>query len=329
MIMEDNDYTIRVVSEILESNGSSSMATVCAGSLALLDAGIPIKGQVSGIAMGLIVDGSRFAVLSDILGDEDHLGDMDFKVAGTDKGLTACQMDIKVRGLSMDILRAALEQSKRGRKHILDKMNEALDAPRTELSPYAPRLQKIEIPVDMIGAVIGSGGKVVQELQRTTGTTITIEEANGKGIVIVSSPNLAQLEDAANRIKNIITVPEVGTVFMGKVTDLKDSGAIIEFLAGKDGYLHISEYDYAHVPDIREVLNVGDELEVQLISVDERTGRFRLSRKSLMEKPEGWVERPPRSDRGGDRGGDRRGGGGGRGRDDRRGGGGGGGRGRY
>jgi polyribonucleotide nucleotidyltransferase len=339
MMMPDSyEYTVRVVSDILESNGSSSMASVCGGTMCLMDAGVPLIRPVSGIAMGLITDKKtgEFAVLSDILGDEDFIGDMDFKVAGTTKGLTACQMDIKVRGLSYDIVRTALEQSKAGRAHILDEMMKVISETRTELSPYAPRIEIIEIPSDMIGAVIGPGGKIIQEMQRVTGTTINIEEANNKGIVTIYSSELKNLEAARKMIKNIVAEPEIGEVYMSKVKSIKDFGAFVEYMPGKEGLLHISEISYDRLETMDGVLEVGQDIEVKLVGVDEKSGKVRLSHKALLPKPEGYVERPERGergdrgdrgDRGGDRGGrrdDRRGGGGGGG--DRRGGGGGGGR---
>lgn len=306
----DGDYTVRIVSDILESNGSSSMATVCAGSLALMDAGIKIREHVSGIAMGLIVEGDKYAILSDILGDEDHLGDMDFKTTGTARGLTACQMDIKVRGLSFEILAKALAQAKDGRMHILGKLNETIQSPREDLSQYAPRLVKMIIPADTIGAVIGSGGKVIQEIQRVTGTEISIEEINNTGEVVIASPNKDNLEKAKKWIEGIVTIPEVGTEYIGKVKALKESGAIVEFLPGKEGYLHISEIAYKRIEKMEGTLEIGEEFPVKLIEVDAKAGRFRLSRKAMLPKPEGWVERErPSGDRGG-RGGDRGGRGG-------------------
>ncbi len=328
MMPEAYEYTVRVVADILESNGSSSMASVCGGTMCLMDAGVPLVRPVSGIAMGLITDKKtgEFAVLSDILGDEDFIGDMDFKVAGTTKGLTACQMDIKVRGLSYDIVRTALEQSKAGRAHILDEMLKVISETRTELSPYAPRIEVIEIPSDLIGAVIGPGGKIIQEMQRVTGTTINIEEVANKGIVTIYSTELKNLEAARKMIKNIVAEPEIGEVYTAKVKSIKDFGAFVEYMPGKEGLLHISEIAYERLDSMDGVLEVGQELEVKLVGVDEKSGKVRLSHKVLLPKPEGYVERPERGERGergdrGDRGGDRRGGGGG---GDRRGGGGGG-----
>lgn len=328
MVMpEDFDYTVRVVSDITESNGSSSMATVCGGCLSLMDAGVPVKAPVSGIAMGLMTeaDTGEFAVLSDILGDEDFIGDMDFKVAGTAKGLTACQMDIKVRGLSYEILGKALEQSKGGRLHILDKMLETLSEPREDFSPYAPRIESMEIPSDMIGAVIGPGGKIIQEIQRATGTTINIEEADGKGHVTIYSVDAAALNAAKQMVKDIVAEPEIGTVYNSTVKSIKDFGAFVEFLPGREGLLHISEISYERLASMDGVFQVGDKVDIKLIGVDEKTGKFRLSHKVLLPKPEGWEERErerrerrggDRDRRGGGRGGDRRGGRG----DDRRGG---------
>ncbi|MDX2062517.1 MAG: polyribonucleotide nucleotidyltransferase [Bacteroidia bacterium] len=301
MLPEDIEYTIRVTSDVLESNGSSSMATVCAGSLALMDAGIKIKAAVSGIAMGLIVDGDRYMILSDILGDEDHLGDMDFKTTGTANGLTACQMDIQVRGLSFEILSEALAQAKRGREHILSKMNEVLAEPRAELSRYAPRMLRMEIPSDMIGAVIGTGGKVIQEIQRTSGAIVNIEEvAQGNktiGVVTISSPDTEKLETALARINAIVIQPEVGETYDAKVKFLKEAGAVLEFMGGKEGWLHISEISWKRVETIEGTLEVGEEFPVQLLEVDPKTGRYRLSRKALLPKPEGYEERPPRPPR--------------------------------
>lgn len=292
---ESNPYAIRVVSDILESNGSSSMATVCAGTLALMDAGIQIAKPVSGIAMGLITDkdGQKFAVLSDILGDEDHLGDMDFKVTGTRDGITATQMDIKVDGLSFDVLKQALEQARRGRMHILDVMEETIAEPRPDLKPHAPRIEKIYIPKEMIGAVIGPGGKIVQDIQATTGATIVIEEINGQGMVDVFGENYDVIRAALDRINAICAVPEVGKVYTGKVKTITQFGAFVEILPNKDGLLHISEMDWKKVATVEELFKEGDTVEVQLIDIDQKTGKLRLSRKPLIPKPEGWVE-PPR-----------------------------------
>jgi len=292
---ETNPYAIRVVSDILESNGSSSMATVCAGTLALMDAGIQIAKPVSGIATGLITDkdGKKFAVLSDILGDEDHLGDMDFKVAGTRDGITATQMDIKVDGLSFEVLKQALEQARRGRMHILDVMEETIAEPRPDLKPHAPRIEKIFIPKEMIGAVIGPGGKIVQDIQATTGATIVIEETNGQGVVDVFGENYEVIRAALDRINAICAVPEVGKVYTGKVKTITQFGAFVEILPNKDGLLHISEMDWKKVGTVEELFKEGDTVEVQLIEIDQKTGKLRLSRKPLIPKPEGWVE-PPR-----------------------------------
>lgn len=284
----DNPYTVRVVSDILESNGSSSMATVCAGSLALMDAGIKIREHVAGIAMGLITDAQgNYAVLSDILGDEDHLGDMDFKICGTKNGITACQMDIKVNGLSFEILAEALEQARRGRLHILEKMIEAIAAPRSDFKPFVPRIVKIEIPRDMIGQVIGPGGKIIQDIQSTTGTTIVIDEVDGKGIVEVAGDTPDAIEAALRRIRAIIAVPEIGEIYEGKVVSNVAFGSFIEFLPGKQGLCHISELDWKRVENADDVVKVGETVKVKLIGTDEKTGKFRLSRKALLPKPEG------------------------------------------
>ncbi|MFT4033836.1 MAG: polyribonucleotide nucleotidyltransferase [Siphonobacter sp.] len=295
----ENPYTIRVVSDILESNGSSSMATVCAGTLALMDAGIKIKAPVSGIAMGLISDPEtgKYAVLSDILGDEDHLGDMDFKVTGTENGITACQMDIKIDGLAYEVVAEALQQAKKGRLHILNEMKKALAEVRPDLKPYAPRAVVLEIPQEFIGAVIGPGGKVVQEIQKTTGTTVTIEEKDNKGFVSIFATNKESMDAAVNRVKGIVAVPEVGEVYTGKVKTVTDFGAFVEFLPGRDGLLHISEISWERLPAMKGVLEVGEEVKVKLIEVDQKTGKFRLSRRVLMPKPEGYQEKPERPER--------------------------------
>ncbi|MGA1978467.1 MAG: polyribonucleotide nucleotidyltransferase [Bacteroidales bacterium] len=283
----ENPYAIRVVSDILESNGSSSMATVCAGTLALMDAGIKIRKPVSGIAMGLITDkGSRkYAVLSDILGDEDHLGDMDFKVTGTRDGITATQMDIKVEGLSFEILEKALEQAKAGRMHILDIMSKTISEPRPELKPHAPRIEMLSIPKDMIGALIGPGGKVIQEIQRVTGATIVVEEVDGRGDVNVFGENKEVITAAVDWIKKIVAVPEVGQVYKGKVKTIVQFGAFVEILPNKDGLLHISEIDWKKIKSVDEVLKEGDEVEVKLIDIDPKTGKLKLSRKVLLPRP--------------------------------------------
>ncbi len=306
-VNEDNPYAVRIVSDILESNGSSSMATVCAGTLALMDAGIKIKKPVSGIAMGLISEGrdGRYAILSDILGDEDHLGDMDFKVAGTKEGITATQMDIKVDGLSYQVLEQALEQAKAGRLHILAEMNKTLDAPREDLKPHAPRIVSIVIPGEFIGAVIGSGGKVIQEIQKVTDTTITITEKDGTGIVEIFGENKENMDKAYEWIKGITTVPEEGAVYKGKVVSILEFGAFVQILPGKEGLLHISEIDWKKVDKVEDVLNIGDEVEVKLLEVDQKSGKMRLSRRALIEKPEGYVEpvRKPRPENGNNKGG--------------------------
>ena len=295
---EENPYTIRVVSDILESNGSSSMATVCAGCLALMDAGVKISKPVSGIAMGLITDPEtgNYAVLSDILGDEDHLGDMDFKVCGTADGITACQMDIKIDGLSYEILAKALAQAHRGRAHILGKMLEVLPQPRADYKPHAPRIVQIRIPREYIGAVIGTGGKVIQELQRETGCEISIEEEGEFGIVDVAGNNKESMDKALARIRALSSSPEVGKVYDGVVKSLQPFGAFVEILPGKDGLLHISEISWNRVEKVEDVLKEGDHIQVKLIEVDARTGKLRLSRRVLEPKPEGYVEprREPR-----------------------------------
>ncbi len=285
---EDNPYTIRIVSDVLESNGSSSMATVCGGSLALMDAGLPVRAAVSGIAMGMISDPEtgKYAVLSDILGDEDHLGDMDFKVTGTAKGLTACQMDIKVDGLSYEVLQKAMEQAKNGRLHILNEMSKTMSEPRPDLKPNAPRSHVLTIEKEMIGAVIGPGGKIIQEIQNETGATVVIEELNGKGVVSVFAVDKSAMENALGRIRNIVATPEVGEVYDGKVKSIMPFGAFIEFMPGKDGLLHISEIKWERVESMDGVMEVGEEVKVKLVEVDKRTGKFRLSRKVLLPKPE-------------------------------------------
>jgi polyribonucleotide nucleotidyltransferase len=285
---DDMPYTLRIVSDILESNGSSSMATVCAGTLALMDAGVQIKKPVSGIAMGLITDkdSDKFAVLSDILGDEDHLGDMDFKVTGTRDGITATQMDIKVDGLSYEILSKALDQARTGRLHILDKIGETMSAPNPDYKPHTPRIERIEIPKDMIGAVIGPGGKVIQEIQKETNSTITIEEIENVGLVDVFAVDKAAIDAAMNWIKGIVAVPEPGEVYKGKVKTITPYGAFVEIMPGKDGLLHISEIEHRRLEKVEEVLKEGDVIEVKLIAVDEKNGKLKLSRKALLPKPE-------------------------------------------
>ncbi len=284
----ESPYTIRVVSDILESNGSSSMATVCAGSLALMDAGIQIDAAVSGIAMGMISDSEtgKFAILSDILGDEDHLGDMDFKVTGTEKGITATQMDIKVDGLSYDILKQALEQAKEGRLHILNEMKKTIEKPAADLKPSAPRSEIIKIAKDQIGAVIGPGGKVVQEIQKETGATVVIEEDEHNGIVSIFAVDKGSMDDALRRIKAIVAVPEIGEVYEGKVKSIMPFGAFIEFMPGKDGLLHISEIKWERVEKMEGIMEVGEQVQVKLVDIDKKTGKFRLSRKVLLPKPE-------------------------------------------
>jgi len=291
----DNPYAIRVVSDILESNGSSSMATVCAGTLALMDAGIKIKKPVSGIAMGMISDEKtgKYAILSDILGDEDHLGDMDFKVTGTKDGVTATQMDIKIEGLSFEVLAKALDQAKKGRLYILDKMVETIPEPRENLKPHAPRIVQITIPKDMIGPLIGPGGKVIQEIQNDTGSTIVIEEIDNKGVVDVFADNKESIEAALKRINRIVEVPEIGKIYKGKVKSIVPFGAFVEILPGKDGLLHISEIEWRRLETVDSVLKEGQEIEVKLIDIDERTGKFKLSRKVLLPKPERSHERRP------------------------------------
>ncbi len=294
-------YAIRIVSDVLESNGSSSMATVCAGSLALMDAGVPVRRAVSGIAMGLIVEDGETAILSDILGTEDHLGDMDFKVTGTREGITACQMDIKISGLSMDLMARALHQAREGRHHILSKMEEILAEPREDLSPYAPRLVTIEISPEFIGALIGPGGKVIQGMQRETETKIDIEERDGKGYVTIASADQEKMQMAISMVKQIVTVPEVGSVYQGKVVSIQPFGAIIEVLPGKEGLLHVSEIDYGYVDRVEDYFQMGDTVQVQLIEIRD-DGKLRLSRKPFLEKPAEGEERrrPPESREGRD-----------------------------
>ncbi|MCR5819384.1 MAG: polyribonucleotide nucleotidyltransferase [Bacteroidaceae bacterium] len=299
-IPADYPYTVRVVSDILESNGSSSMATVCAGTLALMDAGVPIKKPVSGIAMGLIKNPGedKYAVLSDILGDEDHLGDMDFKTTGTRDGLTATQMDIKCDGLSFDILEKALMQAKQAREHILGKMLETIAEPREELKPHVPRIEQIIIPKEFIGAVIGPGGKIIQGMQEDTGATITIDEEDGVGKVQVSGPNAESINAAMAKIRSIVAVPEVGEVYEGTVRTIMPYGCFVEFMPGKDGLLHISEIDWKRLETVEEAgIKEGDKLTVKLLDIDPKTGKFKLSHRVLIPKPEGYVERPPRQRR--------------------------------
>ena len=290
---EDNPYAIRVVSDILESNGSSSMATVCAGTLALMDSGIQMRKPVSGIAMGLITDEEgNYAILSDILGDEDHLGDMDFKVTGTEDGITACQMDIKISGLSYDIMEKALEQSKEGRLHIMGRMKETLSEPRPDYKPHTPRFEQVRIAKDMIGALIGPGGKIVQQIQQETNTTITIEEKDEYGQVDVFAENKEYVDNAVERIKQIVEVPEVGKVYKGTIKSIVSFGAFVEIIPGKEGLLHISEIDWKRIESVDSVLKEGQEIEVKLIDIDKQTGNLRLSRKALIPKP----KKNPRKD---------------------------------
>ena len=308
-IPADFPYTVRLVSQILESNGSSSMATVCAGTLALMDAGVPMKKPVSGIAMGLIKNPGedKYAILSDILGDEDHLGDMDFKTTGTRDGLTATQMDIKCDGLSFEILEEALMQAKAGREHILNCMMETISEPRAEMKPQVPRIVAFDIPKEFIGAVIGPGGKIIQQMQEDTGATITIEETEGKGHVQVSAPNKDSIDAALAKIKAIVAVPEVGEVYEGTVRSIMPYGCFVEILPGKDGLLHISEIDWKRLETVEEAgIKEGDKIKVKLMEIDPKTGKYKLSHRVLMEKPEGYVERerrprPERGERRGDR----------------------------
>jgi polyribonucleotide nucleotidyltransferase len=284
---DENPYAIRVVSDILESNGSSSMATVCAGTLALMDAGIKIRKPVSGIAMGLISDMTtkKYAVLSDILGDEDHLGDMDFKVTGTRDGITATQMDIKVEGLSFEILTKALNQAKAGRLHILDIMSQTIAEPRPELKPHAPRIEMLTIPKEMIGALIGPGGKIIQEIQRVTGATIIVEEIDGHGDVNIFGENAEVITAALDWVRKIVTIPEIGQVYKGKVKTIVQFGAFVEILPNKDGLLHISEIEWRKINNVEDVLKEGQEVEVKIIDIDPRTGKIKLSRKELLPRP--------------------------------------------
>ncbi|GAB3755214.1 polyribonucleotide nucleotidyltransferase [Spirosoma pomorum] len=283
---EENPYTIRIVSDILESNGSSSMATVCAGTIALMDAGVKIKAPVAGIAMGLISDGEKYAVLSDILGDEDHLGDMDFKVTGTEKGIVACQMDLKVDGLSYEVLAQALEQARAGRLHILGEMRKGIAEVRSDLKPHAPRAVVIKIDTNQIGAVIGPGGKVVQDIQKDSGAIVNIDEHDNAGWVSIFATNKTSMDKAVSRVKGIVAVPEVGETYVGKVKTIQPFGAFVEFMPGKDGLLHISEIKWERLESMEGVLQVGEEVTVKLIDVDKKTGKYRLSRKALLPKPE-------------------------------------------
>ncbi|MCQ2143257.1 MAG: polyribonucleotide nucleotidyltransferase [Bacteroidales bacterium] len=324
----ENPYAVRVVSDILESNGSSSMASVCGGCLALMDAGVKIKKPVAGVAMGLITDeerpNDRYAILTDILGDEDHLGDMDFKVTGTKDGITATQMDIKVNGLSYTVLEQALEQARQGRLHIMGEMMKTIAEPREDYKPFVPRIEQIRIAAEFIGAVIGKGGETIQKIQKETGTVITITEeplpgGGTEGVVDVASDNKEAMQKALDWIKGICAVPEAGTVYHGKVVSILEFGAFVEILPGKEGLLHVSELDWKKTEKVEDVVNVGDEIDVKLLEIDAKTGKMRLSRRALIEKPEGYVEpeRKPRPERGsrdnGPRRDDRKGG-----RDDRR-----------
>ena len=311
-IPEDFPYTVRLVSQILESNGSSSMATVCAGTLALMDAGVPMKKPVSGIAMGLIKNPGeeKYAILSDILGDEDHLGDMDFKTTGTKDGLTATQMDIKCDGLSFEILEKALLQAKAGREHILGKLTETIAEPRAEMKPHVPRIFAFDIPKEFIGAVIGPGGKIIQQMQEDTGTTITIDETDGVGKVQVSAPNKESIDAAIQKIKAIVAIPEVGEIYEGTIRSIMPYGCFVEIMPGKDGLLHISEINWNRLNTVEDAgLHEGDKIKVKLMEIDPKTGKYKLSHRVLEPKPEGYQERPrrPRGERGERRGGPRRG----------------------
>ena len=303
MIPEDFPYTVRLVSQVLESNGSSSMATVCSGTLALMDAGVPIKKPVSGIAMGLIKNPGeeKYAVLSDILGDEDHLGDMDFKTTGTRDGITATQMDIKCDGLSFEILEKALMQAKQAREYILGKIVETISEPREEMKPQVPRIEALEIPKEFIGAIIGPSGKIIQQMQEESGATITIDEVDGVGKIQVSAPNKSAINAAMGKIKSIVAVPEIGEVYEGTVRSIMPYGCFVEIMPGKDGLLHISEIDWKRLETVEEAgIKEGDKLQVKLLDIDPKTGKYKLSRRCLLEKPEGYVEpqRRPRADRG-------------------------------
>ena len=309
-IPADYPYTVRVVSDILESNGSSSMASVCGGTLALMDAGVPIKKPVAGIAMGLIKNPGedKYAILSDILGDEDHLGDMDLKTTGTKDGLTATQMDIKCDGLSFDIIEKALMQAKAGREHIMGEMMKTISEPRKELKPQVPRIEAFDIPKEFIGAVIGPGGKIIQQMQEDTGATITIDEADGVGHVQVSAPNKESIDAAIAKIKGIVALPEVGEVYDGVVKSIMPYGCFVEILPGKEGLLHISEIEWKRLETVEEAgIKEGDHIKVKLLEIDPKTGKYKLSHRVLLEKPEGYQERPRRPRREGDRNGQPRG----------------------
>jgi len=302
--VEDCPYTIRLVSEILESNGSSSMATVCAGTLALMDGGIQIKAPVSGIAMGLITDkeSGKYSILSDILGDEDHLGDMDFKITGTEEGITACQMDMKIQGIGMDVLREALEQAREGRHHIRREMMKVLDKPNDDFKPHAPRIVAFNVPGDAIGAIIGPGGKIIQELQAETNTDISIEDIDGEGRVEIAASDKAAIDDAVKRIKQIAFPPtvEIGEVYEGKVKTIMPYGAFVEVMPGIDGLLHVSELEWKRVDNVEDILKEGENVKFKVVGRDPKTGKIKLSRKVLLDKPEGYVEpaERPRNDRG-------------------------------
>ena len=299
-MMPENPYAVRVVSDILESNGSSSMASVCGGCLALMDAGVQIRKPVAGVAMGLITDeihpNDRYAILTDILGDEDHLGDMDFKVTGTADGITATQMDIKVDGLSYEVLEKALEQARQGRMHIMGEMMKTIDKPREDYKPFVPRIKSFEIAKDFIGAVIGKGGETIQKIQAETGAVINIDEVDGKGIVDIATNDAEAMQKAYDWIMGICAVPEIGETYHGKVVSCVEFGAFVEILPGKEGLLHISEIDWGKTEKVEDVLHEGDEVDVKLIEVDTKSGKLRLSRKALLPKPEGYVEpvRKPR-----------------------------------
>ena len=304
MIPDDCPYTVRVVSEVLESNGSSSMATVCSGTMALMDAGIQLKAPVSGIAMGLISDGENYAVLSDILGDEDHLGDMDFKVTGTANGITACQMDIKIKGLSYEILVKALKQARDGRLHIMEKLTDTIAQPNETVKAHAPKIVTTTIPEDYIGALIGPGGKNIQELQKRTETTIVINEEDGKGIVEILGTNQQGIEDVIKAVEALTFKPEVGSVYEVKVIKILEFGAVVEYLEapGNEVLLHVSELDWKRTENVTDIVNMGDVLDIKYLGIDSRTKKDKVSRKALMPKPEGYKERPPRRDGGNNRG---------------------------
>ncbi|MCQ2134713.1 MAG: polyribonucleotide nucleotidyltransferase, partial [Bacteroidales bacterium] len=328
-MMPENPYAVRVVSDILESNGSSSMASVCGGCLALMDAGVQIKKPVAGVAMGLITDAERpndrYAILTDILGDEDHLGDMDFKVTGTKDGITATQMDIKVDGLSYDVLEKALEQARQGRLHIMGEMMKTISEPREDYKPFVPRIKQFEIPKEFIGAVIGKGGETIQKIQAETGASVSIDEVDGKGIVDIATNDAEAMQKAYEWIQGICAVPEADKTYHGKVVSILEFGAFVEILPGKEGLLHVSEIAWTKTEKVEDVLKVGDEVDVKLLEIDAKTGKMRLSMRALQEKPEGYVEperrpRPERGDRRDDRRGDRRDDRRGERRDDRRGG---------